>query len=141
MGCNIFERIVRRRLCDDGYRRCVVLKWIIILYVNWEWWNCFCRYKLIWIVCENWFWVIFSDEMKIMLGNNNKIYVWRKFDECLWFECLGEFGDRECICKVFVMFWGCILYYGVGIFLLVDGNMNIDKYIFIFDDYLWFVVV
>lgn len=139
-GCNISERTVRRRLCDDGYRRRVVSKRITISHVNRERRKRFCRQKLTWTVRENWSRVIFSDETKIMLGNNNKIYVWRKPDERLRPECLGEFGDRERTCKASVMFWGCMSYHGVGTLSPVDGNMNTDKYISILYDHLWPVV-
>lgn len=106
MGCNISERTVRRRLCEDGYRRRVVSKRITISHVNREQRKRFFRQKLTWTVRENWSRVIFSDETKIMLGNNNKIYVRRKPDERLRPECLGEFGDRERTCRASVMFWG-----------------------------------
>ena len=31
-----------------------------------------------WLVNDNWDKVIFSDESQIVIGNNNRIYVWRK---------------------------------------------------------------
>ena len=36
-----------------------------------------------WTVRNHWKKVIFSDEMKIEIGNNRKVYVWRKVDERL----------------------------------------------------------
>lgn len=42
---------------------------------------------------------------------------------------------------IFVMFWGCIIYNGVGIFIFVEGNMNFNVYIDILNNNLWFVVV
>lgn len=47
---------------------------------------------------------------KIMLGNNNKIYVWRKADERLQPECLVVRGDRGTTCIVLEMHY---LLYGV----------------------------
>ena len=88
------ERTVRSLLSSDGYRRCAVSKRITISRVNKERRKRFCRQKLTWTVRENWSRVIFSDETKIMLGNNNKIHVWRNPDERLRPECLGEFGDK-----------------------------------------------
>jgi hypothetical protein len=41
----------------------------------------FCRSKLMWRVRNHWKKVIFSDEMKIEIGNNRKVYIWRKVDE------------------------------------------------------------
>ena len=81
--------------------------------------------------------VIFSDETKIMLGNNNKIHVWMNPGERLRPECLDEFGDKERTCRVSVMFWGCISYHGVGALTPVDGNINTEKYISILGDNLW----
>lgn len=79
--------------------------------------------KLQWTVANHWFSIIFSDETKIMLGNNNKIYVWRKADEKLRPECLGVRGDRETTCRASVMFWGCITFDGVGTLKAIEGNM------------------
>ena len=75
-----------------------------------------------------------------MLGNTNKIHVWRKPDERLRPECLGEFGDKERTCRVSVIFWGCISYHGVGTLTPVDWNINTEKSILILDDNLWPVV-
>jgi hypothetical protein len=58
--------------------------------------------------------VIFSDETKIEIGNNRKVYVWRKVDERLRPECNGLYQGRNYKTKFSVMFWGCISYYGVG---------------------------
>ena len=49
----------------------------------------FCRQKVHWTVDYYWSSIIFSDETKIELGHNNKIYAWRKSDERLHPECLG----------------------------------------------------
>jgi hypothetical protein len=83
----------------------------------------------------NWLSIIFSDETKIMLGRNGKVYVWRKPD------CLGQLDDFETTCRASVKFWGWITYYGVGTLVAIDGNMNTDKYISVLDDNLWPVVV
>ena len=86
----MFERTVRRRLSSDGYRRCDVYKRITISRVNKERRRRFCGWKLTtWTVCENWARVIFSDEMKIMLGNNKK-------KSCLE-ECLTSVYDRSAL--------------------------------------------
>ena len=98
--------------------------------VEWD-----CRQKLYWNVQNNWLSIIFSDETKIMLGRNGKVYVWRKPD------CLGQLDDFETTCRASVKFWGWITYYGVGTLVAIDGNMNTDKYISVLDDNLWPVVV
>lgn len=53
--------------------------------------------------------VIFSDETKIMLGNNYKIYFWRKADGRLRSECLGVCGDRKTTCSASLKIVRCIL--------------------------------
>ena len=40
-----------------------------------------CRERKYWSVNDNWSKWIFSDESQIVIGNNNKIFVWRKDDE------------------------------------------------------------
>ena len=55
----------------------------------------FCRSKLMWTVRNHWKKVIFSDEMKIEIGNNRKVYVWRKVDERLRPECNGLYQGRN----------------------------------------------
>jgi hypothetical protein len=46
----------------------------------------------------------------VVVGNNNRIYIWRKKDEA---------ESRDCVCppaqrRLSVMIWGCISHYGVG---------------------------
>jgi hypothetical protein len=101
----------------------------------------FCRQKLHWNVQNNWSSIIFSDETKIMLGRNGKVYDWRKPDERFRPDCLGQLDDFETTCRASFMFWGCITYYGVGTLVAIDGNMNTDKYISVLDDNLWPIVV
>jgi hypothetical protein len=83
--------------------------------------------------------IIFSDETKIEIGNNRKVYVWRKVDERLRPECNGLYQGRTYKTKFSVMFWGCISYYGVGTLTPVVGNLNSEKYINILDDNLVFL--
>ena len=111
-SCNVSSRTVCRRLFWEGYTRRVVSKPVG-----------FCRRKLHWTV-DQWSHIIFSDETKIILGQNRKIYVWRKADERLRPECVGRRDDWETTCRASVMLWGCISYYGVGTLTPVEGNMN-----------------
>lgn len=87
----------------------------------------FFRQKLQWTAAYHWSSIIFSDKTKIMLGNN-KIYVWRKQTRGL-----GVRGDRETTCRVSVMFWGCITFYGVGTLKAIEGKMSSNKYIDVLD--------
>jgi exosome complex RNA-binding protein Rrp4 len=63
----------------------------------------FCRQKLHWNVQNNWSSIIFSDETKIMLGRNGKVYVWRKSDERFRPDCLGQLDDFETTCRASVV--------------------------------------
>ena len=80
---------------------------------------------------------MFSDETKIEIGNNRKVYVWRKVDERLRPECNGLYQYRNYKMKFSVMFWGCISYYVVGTLTSVVGNLNSEN---ILDDNLWPVI-
>jgi hypothetical protein len=79
----------------------------------------FCRQKLHWNVQNNWSSIIFSDETKIMLGRNGKVYDCRKPDERFRPDCLGQLDDFETTCRASAMLWGCTTYYGVGLWLLL----------------------
>jgi len=65
----------------------------------------FGRRKLHWTV-DQWVPIIFSDDTKIIIGQNRKMYVWRKADERLRPECVGRRDDLETTCRASVMLWG-----------------------------------
>ena len=134
---NVSSRTVCRRLFREGYKRRVVSRKITISQINRQRRVGFCRRKLHWTV-DQWSHIIFSDETKIILEQNRKIYVWRKADERLRPECVGRWDDWETTPRASVMFWGCISYYGMG--TPVEGNMNTEKYISVLDDNLWPVI-
>lgn len=73
-GCDVSCRTVKQRLNQEGYKRCVISKKTTISQINRERRNRFCRQKLQWTVANHWSSVIFSDETKIMLGNNTVKY-------------------------------------------------------------------
>ena len=80
---------------------------------------------------------MFSDESQIVLGTNNRVYIWRKNDEKY---------NPHLICsrpkqKISLMIWGCICYDGVGTLTTVEGNINSAKHIDVLDKKLWPVVV
>ena len=79
----ISSRTVRRHLNFEGHKKHPVCKKTMISPVNPEKRKRFCRSNLMWTVRNNWKKVIFSDETKIEIGNNRKVYVWRKVDERL----------------------------------------------------------
>ena len=79
----ISSRTVRRHLNFEGYKKHPVCKKTMTSPVNPEKRKRFCRSNLMWTVRNHWKKVIFSDETKIEIGNNRKVYVWRKVDERL----------------------------------------------------------
>ena len=71
----------------------------------------------------NWDKVIFSDESQIVIGNNNRIYIWRKWGEGYRLDLVPSKANRK-----FQVTWGCICWNGVGTLAKVTGNINSEKY-------------
>jgi len=139
-GSSLSSRTVKRRLFAEGYKRKAMSKKITIGARNQAKRRSFCREKLHWTVDNNWSHIIFSDETKIVVGTNRKVYVWRNNEERLRPECLGVQPHSEHPARASTMFWGCICYHGVGTLTPVTGNINTDKYISMLDDNVWPVV-
>ena len=137
---NLSSRTVRRRLFESGYNRRVISKKIKIRKENRARRCSFCRQKLTWTVRNNWCKVIFSDETKVVIGADKKIYIWHRCNEHLYPECTGIMSDREKQGTISAMFWGCITCNGVGTIIPINGNMNSVKYIETLDNHLWPVV-
>lgn len=134
--CPVSEVTVRRRLYRSNFHRRVVRKNIIIRGVNIINRLSWARGKRYWRVEGEWNRVIFSDECKIVIGQNNRVYVSRR---------PGEEYRPECLCpgtvpRVSLMVWACICWNGVGTITLVNGNINAERYIQIVDTNLWPVV-
>jgi transposase len=68
-SCNVSSRTVCRRLFREGYKCRVVSKKITISQINRQRRVALCRRKLHWWV-DQWSHIIFSDETKIILGQN-----------------------------------------------------------------------
>ena len=134
------KRSVQRRLHFLQYSRRKVAKTLTISKTNrkrrLEW----CRLYKNWTVNQNWKSVIFSDETQVVLGTDDRVYVWRKTDEKWRPECLGMRSVRNGGSRISVSFWGCICYSGVGTLTPIDGNLNTEKYISLLDSHLWQVV-
>lgn len=133
---SLSTRTVQRRLFEKSYHRRVVKKKIRIRAVNRIKRVTWARGKRLWHLTTHWKRVIFSDECKVVIGDNNRVYVWRK---------PGEEWLPECVCpppqvKFSLMIWACITWNGVGTLTVVDGNINAQKYIEILDSQLWPVV-
>ena len=95
-----------------------------------------CRASRNWTVDENWKKWIFSDESQVVVGTNNRVYIWRKDNEV---------NNPHLVCpasrrRVSVMVWGCVSYYGIGTLCHVEGTINAQKYIDIIDNNLWPVI-
>ena len=120
----ISSRTVRKRLRFHGFRRKTIRKILTIRTEN--------RHRRV-DKKMDWKRFIFSDETKVVVDSNNRVYVWRRPDEVWRPECLGLRGN----CKFAAMFWGGITYQGVGTFTEGECNINSRKYINILDTYLW----
>jgi IS30 family transposase len=92
---NLSSRTVRRRLFESGYKRRVIFKKITFRKEHRARRCSFCRQKLTWTVRNNWCKVIFSDETKVVIGADKKIYIWCRCNERLYPECTGIMSNRE----------------------------------------------
>ena len=79
---------------------------------------------------------LFSDEPKVEIGLDNRVYIWSRAGE-EWLPACTSPPPRK---RLGVMIWGCITFNGVGILGFVEGNINALKYIDILEDNLWPVV-
>ena len=68
--------------------------------------------KRYWTVERDFSRVIFSDECKIIVGENNRVFAWRKPGEEWLPQCLSP----GCKAKMSLMIWGCITFNGVDTF-------------------------
>ena len=88
-GCNGSPKTACRRLFWEGYKRTVVSRKITNFQVSRQRRVGFGLWKLHWTV-DQWLHIIFSNDTKIILGQNRKICVLRKADERLRPECVGR---------------------------------------------------
>ena len=136
----ISETTVKRKLKRLAFKRCTVRKTITISAHNRTKRVSWCRERKHWTVEQNWSNIIFSDETKVVLDKDQKIYVWRKHDEAWNSDCLGMYSAHSPRKNVSAMFWGCLTINGVGILTPVDGKIDSEKYIGVLDDHLWPVI-
>ena len=79
-----------------------------------------------WTVQDNWSYIVFSDECRFgLMTDDRRVRCWRTAGEAFEPDALN-FRVRS---NVSIMVWGCISIHGVGELVLVDGNMNHQKYI------------
>ena len=133
----VSKKTVKRRLKEHGFSRGVYRKKVTVKAVNRKKRLSWCREKRWWTVNFQWSKVIFSDECQICVGENKRVYVWRKAGEGWRPDLVPKQNGR----KLSVMVWGCLCFDGVGTLSRVNGNINAQKYIEILDDNLWPVLV
>ena len=133
----IAKRTLQFHLHKHGYNRRVAKKRVVVRDVNRKKRLSWCREKRKLTVDNYWKKVIFSDESKIVIGRDSRVYVWRKRDEGWRPDLVGPRQSKPCY---EVMIWGCISWYGVGTITAVTGNINAEKYQTILDNNLWPVI-
>jgi transposase len=76
---------------------------------------------------EEWKQVVWSDESRFALfESDGRVRVWRRAGDTYNKDCIQptvKFGGGS------VMFWGCFGWHGVGPLVVVEGNMDSDKYV------------
>ena len=130
------KKTVQRVLHSEGYKRRSAKKKVVVREVNRKKRVNWCKERKSHTVDEYWRKVIFSDESHIVLGANNRVYIWRKDDEKYNPHLICPRPER----KISLMIWGCICYDGVGTLAAVEGNINSAKYIDILENNLWPVI-
>ena len=136
----VSETTVKRKLKRLEYERRPVRKTTTISEKNRTARVSWCHERKNWTVDEKWKYILFSDETKVVLDKDRKIYVWRKSDEAWRPECLGLYSCHSPRKNVSAMFWGCISYNGIGTLTPVQGNIDSGKYIEVLDQHLWPVI-
>ena len=132
----VSTKTVKRKLKFHNFKRGVYRKKVVIKRVNRKNRVSWCRGKRWRTVGNFWKNVIFSDESQVFIGEDQRIYIWRKPEEG-WRPDLVERREQN---SVKVMIWGCICYSGVGTLSKVDGNINAQKYTDILEDNIWPVI-
>ena len=130
------QKTIQRELHKQGIKKLTVRKTLRVTDVNRrkrvEW----CRGKRYRTVDDYWNRVIFSDECKVVIGQDTRVRVWRKVGEEWLADCLCPPSKR----RLSLMIWGCVSFNGVGTLTVVDGNINAQRYIETLEDHLWPVV-
>ena len=98
-----------------------------------------CRPRRLWTVQDNWSKIIFSDESMIKIGDNYRVYVWKRAGEGYRPDLYGE-KENSMKSRFKVMVWGCINWSGVGTLCFVEGNITGQKYLEILEENLWPVI-
>lgn len=68
--------------------------------------------------------MIFSDESKIVIGRDSRVYVWRKHGAGWRPDLVAQRNLQPC-CEV--MIWRCVSWHVVGTITSITGNINADS--------------
>ena len=79
---------------------------------------------------EDWKRVVFSDEVKISIGSDGCLYVWRRKGEEFSAECCQSVVQHP----TSIMLWGCISFQGVRSLHRIRGRLNSEEYQLILGD-------
>jgi hypothetical protein len=91
----VSKRTVQGSLYQKGYNRRVLKKKVRFREVNRKTRVKWAQEKLHWRIESQWDRVIFSDESQVVVGNNNRIYIWRKKDEAESRDCVSPPAQRK----------------------------------------------
>ena len=131
------QKTVQRVLHPEWYKRRLAKKKMVVREANRKKRVKWCKERRGRTVDNHWKKVIFSDESQIVLGTNNRVYIWRKNDKKYNPHLICSRSEQ----KISLIIWGCICYDGVETLTAVEGNINSAKYIDVLDKKLWPVVV
>lgn len=108
---NVCKRTIQRVLHANGLRKRSIRKKMgvrrdnRVRRVHW------CRNRLRWTVNNNWKNVIFSDEMKVIVGGDGLIKIWRNKYEANFRNASAIFSSTGV--KVFLLWFGGVLHFMV----------------------------
>ena len=123
----------RRQTTDAGQRMITIGHWSLRLLCPKNMWTGVVeKSDGLWMV-SGIKWYLLTDESQVVLGENQRIFIWRRKDEAESPDCMCPSAQR----KVSVMIWGWITYHGVGTITTVDGTINRHKYIEVLENNLW----
>ena len=98
-----------------------------------------CKPRRFWTMEDNWSNIIFSDERMVKVGENHRVYIWKRKGEGYRPELYWEKENSiESLFKVMIR--GCITWNGVGTLCFVDGNITAEKYMKLLEENLWPVI-
>jgi hypothetical protein len=108
----VSRRTVQRKLYSKGYHRRVVVKRIRIREINRKIRVNWCRTNRRRTVGHYWKRVIFSDECKVDIGTDNKVFIWRKVGED-WLPCQGWRNQMSELPESYICLSGQLIFFNL----------------------------